>query len=235
MPLRTPAQYIESLRDDRVVYLNGKRIPDITEDPILGPYVRHAALDFEIAEKPENKDICLAKSEVTGNAISRYFHIPHTPEDLIARNRLIDFGQRNPKRLFHRCFGDSLQPMDEGGAVLLDIGFLASKRNETGHSQLRALSHSLFICIFPDAGECKCGLSFAILLRLNSNHVQPRPTGPLLQHTALEHESSAIRNKDLIADCRSQNPAQMVVLVPRYEDAFLIAMKTFNIEEKSVG
>jgi len=28
--IRTPEQYIESLRDGRIIYLNGERIPDIT-------------------------------------------------------------------------------------------------------------------------------------------------------------------------------------------------------------
>lgn len=53
---------------------------------------RHAALDYKIAEVQENAEICLGKSEVTKHVISRYFQIPRTPEDLIARNRLIEFG-----------------------------------------------------------------------------------------------------------------------------------------------
>jgi aromatic ring hydroxylase len=30
MALRTPKQYLESLRDDRVVYCDGKRVLDVT-------------------------------------------------------------------------------------------------------------------------------------------------------------------------------------------------------------
>jgi len=114
MPLRTPEQYIESMRDGRVVYLNGKKIDDITEDPVLGVGLRHAAIDFELAENADYADICLGKSEVTGNTISRYFQIPRTSEDLIARNRLINFGTRmgNGYVLFVKEIGtDALNTM----------------------------------------------------------------------------------------------------------------------------
>ena len=94
MPLKTGEEYIASLKDGRVLYLNGKRIPDVTEDPVLGVGVRHAALDYVLAEDPKNSEICLGKSEVTGLPISRYFQIPRTAEDLLARHRLIDFGTR---------------------------------------------------------------------------------------------------------------------------------------------
>ena len=30
--IRTPEQYIESLRDGRIIYLNGEKIPDITKN-----------------------------------------------------------------------------------------------------------------------------------------------------------------------------------------------------------
>ena len=35
MVLKTPQQYIESVRDDRVVYCNGERVKDVTAHPIL--------------------------------------------------------------------------------------------------------------------------------------------------------------------------------------------------------
>jgi aromatic ring hydroxylase len=35
MAIKTAQQYVESLRDDRVVYLLGERIKDVTQNPIL--------------------------------------------------------------------------------------------------------------------------------------------------------------------------------------------------------
>ncbi|MFC1824586.1 4-hydroxyphenylacetate 3-hydroxylase family protein [Thermodesulfobacteriota bacterium] len=94
MPLRTAEEYLASLKDNRVVYINGERVPDVTAHPILSIGARHAALDYRLAEDPENAKICLATSELTNDTISRFFNIPRTPEDLLARFRVIEFGTR---------------------------------------------------------------------------------------------------------------------------------------------
>ena len=35
MGIKSPQEYIESLRDGRVVYCNGERVEDVTTNPIL--------------------------------------------------------------------------------------------------------------------------------------------------------------------------------------------------------
>ncbi len=94
MALKTVDEYLSSLRDGRVLYINGERVNDVTEHPILGVGARHAALDYQLAEDPENRDICLSKSEATNNDISRMYHIPRNGDDLLARFRCIEFGTR---------------------------------------------------------------------------------------------------------------------------------------------
>jgi 4-hydroxybutyryl-CoA dehydratase / vinylacetyl-CoA-Delta-isomerase len=92
MPLKTVEEYFTSLRDKRAVYVNGRQVADVTTDPILGVGAHHCSLDYSLAHYPQHKDICVSKSELTGNEISRMYHIPRTPEDLLARFRCIDFG-----------------------------------------------------------------------------------------------------------------------------------------------
>ncbi len=92
MALKTVEQYFESLRDGRIVYVNGKRVADVTADPILKVGAQHCSLDYSLAHDPQNKELCVSKSEITGNEISRMYHIPRTPQDLLARFRCIDFG-----------------------------------------------------------------------------------------------------------------------------------------------
>ena len=46
MPLKTPQEYIESLRDGRVVYCNGERVPDVTNHPILKICRDWMAMDY---------------------------------------------------------------------------------------------------------------------------------------------------------------------------------------------
>ena len=88
MPLRTPAEYIESLRDDREVWYRGQRVDDVTTHPTIGKAVRHAAIDYEMAESDEYRE--LAAYEEDGRLHSRYYKIPRTRDDLLQRSKLIE-------------------------------------------------------------------------------------------------------------------------------------------------
>jgi 4-hydroxybutyryl-CoA dehydratase/vinylacetyl-CoA-Delta-isomerase len=88
MALRTPAEYVESLRDGRSVYFGGQRVPDVTEHPVIARAIRHASVDFELAEEPELKE--LAVVDAAGGSYSRYFAQPRSVDDLQARADLIE-------------------------------------------------------------------------------------------------------------------------------------------------
>lgn len=88
MPLRTPDQYRESLRDNRVVYYKGQRVPDVTTHPVLGVAVNHAAIDFE-----DRSDLAVH------DGYSRYFKLPQDSKDLLDRSRLIEETTRKGKTL----------------------------------------------------------------------------------------------------------------------------------------
>ena len=45
MALKTPKEFIESLRDGRVVYLDGERVEDVTTHPKMKVAVDTAAFD----------------------------------------------------------------------------------------------------------------------------------------------------------------------------------------------
>ncbi|HUV44295.1 MAG TPA: 4-hydroxyphenylacetate 3-hydroxylase N-terminal domain-containing protein [Dehalococcoidales bacterium] len=81
--IRTPEQYVESLNDGRVIYLNGERIPDITKHPHMkGPINRRAA-GYRLANDPEWRD--LITMEEDGERIMFLWKQPKTAEDLIRR------------------------------------------------------------------------------------------------------------------------------------------------------
>ena len=88
MPLRTPQQYIDSLKDERTVYFRGKRVPDVTTHPVIGVAVTHAAIDYHLAEDPAHRDLCVVH-DVAGD-YSRYFQVPRSSEDLLKRSALIE-------------------------------------------------------------------------------------------------------------------------------------------------
>lgn len=88
MPLRTPDEYMESLRDGREVWFRGERVDDVTTHPVIGKAARHAQIDFHMAEDPEYRDLAVVEED--GKTYSRFFKIPRSAEDLMARSRLIE-------------------------------------------------------------------------------------------------------------------------------------------------
>ncbi|MFF3559597.1 4-hydroxyphenylacetate 3-hydroxylase N-terminal domain-containing protein [Streptomyces sp. NPDC002574] len=56
MTMRTGAEYLESLRDGRNVFIDGERIEDVTEHPLTRGYAAQAARFYDLHHEPENQD-----------------------------------------------------------------------------------------------------------------------------------------------------------------------------------
>jgi aromatic ring hydroxylase len=90
MALRTPQEYRASLQDERVIYYKGERVKDVTTHPVLGVAVQHASIDYAMAENPRYRDLAVVYDPQTGEAMSRYFHLPRSSDDLLKRSQLIE-------------------------------------------------------------------------------------------------------------------------------------------------
>ena len=90
MPLRSPEQYRDSLRDGRAVYFRGEPVADVTAHPTIGIAVDHACLDYSMAEDPAYRDLATVPYEASGDVYSRYFKLPRSAEDLLLRSQLIE-------------------------------------------------------------------------------------------------------------------------------------------------
>lgn len=88
MGLRTKAEYVQSLKDDRVVYICGEKVADVTTDRMLKVGVETAGIDYEMAEMPDFKDLATVTLD-SGEEISRYYYIPRDSEDLLKRHDLM--------------------------------------------------------------------------------------------------------------------------------------------------
>ena len=88
MALRTAAEYVESLRDGREIWYRGERVDDVTTHPTISKAVKHACIDYEMAESDEYRD--LATYEEDGESHSAYYRIPRSTQDLLDRSRLIE-------------------------------------------------------------------------------------------------------------------------------------------------
>ena len=80
MALKTPQQYLESLRDGRVIYWEGRRIEDITTDPLFQVPLSLVANDYQYRDE-EYGELRRYRTEDGGEA-HRIYQIPRTADDL---------------------------------------------------------------------------------------------------------------------------------------------------------
>lgn len=89
MALITAEAYKQSLIDGREVYYKGEKVENVVTHPDLGVCVDLMAIDYEMAENPETRDLAVLKDPETGEEISRYYYTPRNAEDLLKAHALI--------------------------------------------------------------------------------------------------------------------------------------------------
>ncbi|MDA0336244.1 MAG: gamma-aminobutyrate dehydratase [bacterium] len=93
MALRTADQYLAGLRDGRFVTFKGERVKDVTTHEHLGIGARHTALDFELAEMAEHRQL-FTWTDDDGQTHSRYYKRPENSQDLLNRREMIETSTR---------------------------------------------------------------------------------------------------------------------------------------------
>lgn len=102
--MRTKAQYLERLsRMNRNLYCNGEKIDRLDERQEGALTVM--GLTFEAAADPETRDLCTAKSHLTGETINRFNHIHQTPEDLHKKQDMTRVLCQKVGGCIQRCMG----------------------------------------------------------------------------------------------------------------------------------
>src|SRR5258707_14209229 len=78
----TGAEYLESLRDGREVYIYGDRVKDITTHPAFRNSARMIARLYDALHDPANKDVLTVETD-TGIAVvtHKFFRTPKSAED----------------------------------------------------------------------------------------------------------------------------------------------------------
>ncbi len=85
--IRSVEQYLESLRDGRVIYCLGERVRDVTTHPILRNVIHSAAMDYYFPNNPKYRDLFVSKNEV-GEDVHSLFLSPRSAEDLLRRREM---------------------------------------------------------------------------------------------------------------------------------------------------
>jgi len=104
--MMTAQEYEESLRRlHLVVYMFGKKVGNVVDDPIIRPSMKAVAKTYELAHRPEHEAIMTATSHITGKKINRFTHIHQSVEDLVKKSKMGRLLGRETGCCFQRCVG----------------------------------------------------------------------------------------------------------------------------------
>jgi 4-hydroxyphenylacetate 3-monooxygenase len=81
----TGAEYLESLSDDREIWLRGERVKDVVNHPAFRNSARMLARMYDALHDPETAPALTTETD-TGNGgfTHRFFKVPRTPDDVVA-------------------------------------------------------------------------------------------------------------------------------------------------------
>ena len=134
----TAEQYEESLRRlNLVVYMFGKRVSNVVDDPIVRPSMNAVAKTYEMAHDPRYEEIMTATSHLTGKKINRFTHIHQSTDDLVKKTRMGRLLGAHTGCCFQRCVGvDALN-------ALSIVTYNMDQKLGTGYHQrfLKFLTH----------------------------------------------------------------------------------------------
>lgn len=86
-------EYLESLKDGRVVYLNGERVEDVTTHPAYRNAARSYARMYDAFHDPATRDILTTTNEY-GDRTHKFFKTPTSAEDLLgARDAIAEWAK----------------------------------------------------------------------------------------------------------------------------------------------
>src|ERR1051325_7118180 len=108
MPIRTGAQYVESLRDGREVWVSGAKADDVPSHPAFAGVVQSFAAAYDLQRAPEHEDVLTEQAPDGDGRVSLAFRPPRTAADLTARRRMAE--------TFHRQSGGIVGRLPEYGS-----------------------------------------------------------------------------------------------------------------------
>jgi 4-hydroxybutyryl-CoA dehydratase/vinylacetyl-CoA-Delta-isomerase len=97
MAIKTPQQYLESLKDGRVLYCNGERVQDVSKHPILKICRDWVAMDYVLEKDSRYQDLITEKNE-EGERVNFALMPQRSREDLLRLREIVKLWARV-------CFG----------------------------------------------------------------------------------------------------------------------------------
>ena len=87
--VKNGTQHIESLRDERVIYVGGKIVHDVTTDPAFRNSVKSSARLYDLQADPDYIEALTFKSPTSGGQVSRAWQIPKNYDETVTRRKAL--------------------------------------------------------------------------------------------------------------------------------------------------
>jgi 4-hydroxyphenylacetate 3-monooxygenase len=82
--------YLTSLRDNRCIYIDGRRVADVTSDVAFANAVASAARLYDFQAQADNLDLMTFRSPTSGGQVNRAWQLPRSHGDLVQRRGAIE-------------------------------------------------------------------------------------------------------------------------------------------------
>jgi aromatic ring hydroxylase len=89
MGIRTGKELLESLRDDRRLFIDGERVRDVTADPRLAEAARSLAALYDMQHDATLTERMTFRSPASGERVGLSFIEPRSVDDLIRRRDMV--------------------------------------------------------------------------------------------------------------------------------------------------
>jgi 4-hydroxybutyryl-CoA dehydratase/vinylacetyl-CoA-Delta-isomerase len=115
--IKTIEQYYKSLEDlHPTAYILGEKVENVYEHPLIKHMTAAVAKTYEMENNPEGKKYLVAESDLTGEEVSRFTKFYKSPDDLLAKVRMLKFMAQRIGGCYMRCTG-----MDAINAVGIEV------------------------------------------------------------------------------------------------------------------
>jgi len=106
MTVKTIQQYYDSLADlHPTAYILGEKVENVYEHPLIKHMLAGIAQTYGLANDPEGRKLLVAESKLIGEEVNRFVKFYESPEDLLAKVRMLKFIAQRTGTCFMRCTG----------------------------------------------------------------------------------------------------------------------------------
>ncbi|MEX2010173.1 MAG: 4-hydroxyphenylacetate 3-hydroxylase family protein, partial [Dongiaceae bacterium] len=122
--IRTGAEYRESIRDGRAVWINGERVKDVPSHPAFKPIVDVRARIYDMAHEDATRDIMSYVDADTNEANCIAYRLPHERQDWHDKRRAVDTVMKDIGGVVIRVGDETIGEMwslHDGREVLNDV------------------------------------------------------------------------------------------------------------------